>query len=290
MELLHVPSRTWMSIGDNHIIMLSNGLHVFVRRQGVKCRGFDERYNMFIKPRTHIHIRTNLPGDRTFVRTKEKQHLAARRCKADSESEVEVTSPRPVENLPSRVWIRKRPAPQSSDEHSIISISDDSTPPSHRLSKHAKKKARATSISDPHLLIKMEPVDNTLPTVDSRQPSFSPSFPTSPIMRSSSASSLSHNLQTNAPKWPQSAYTCDLVAGFKKMDDLKKRDRTSSKSIAKHFKSAFPGVDYRTGSTYRDARTKLKYVNQEDLETSMKAGHTRNGLWNRLASTIDLRR
>lgn len=333
LEILHVVSRTWMTVGADHIIMLSHGLHIFVRRRGAKCIGFDDRYRMFVNPPTFANIRSNLPRDRKFIRIKDKE----RKVIADSDSEIEASSPHPATPKPSRRRLGKtrsvkRPLPDSD----VLSISDDTSPYSHS-SVHAKKKTRimtsaeclgrrveqaALSDLDSHWLgsspsktVKIEKtqdLDNIIlndcgtgqgdvpagpisipsspiaPVYSS--PMQSPSIPSSPIPPLSPSPSY-HSLQSNTanPAWPGGVYTADLVYAFRLMDDLKKSSHTSHLSLEDRFDAAFPGVPFKP-TTYSNARTRYRLVDQEKLENSRNAGRTPHGLWSTISKTVNLRR
>lgn len=107
VELLDVPSRTWMGIGKGHVVPLVNSVHIFVRRRGVKCLDFDRHYDLFVKPPTMVNIRTHMRGERATIRSKLKSKPAAKSHRPDSgsdSSDVEVLhSPRPLSMLPIRI-------------------------------------------------------------------------------------------------------------------------------------------------------------------------------------------
>jgi hypothetical protein len=63
VELLDISTRTWFCIRKGHAIPLTNNLHVFAWRLGVKCQDFDYHYNLFVKPPRTTNIRTNMRGE-----------------------------------------------------------------------------------------------------------------------------------------------------------------------------------------------------------------------------------
>lgn len=222
LEILHVVSHTWMTVGADHIIMLSHGLHVFVRRRGVKCVGFNDRYRMFVNPPTLANIRSNLPRDRAFIRTKDKE----RKVIADSDSEIEVSNPHFATPKPSKRRLGKtrsvkRPLPDSD----VLSISDN-TSPYPRSSVHAKKKTRimtsaeclrqrveqaALSDSDSYWLggsppktVKIEKTEDLDDIILSSRGTGPGDVPADPISITSSPISLAYSSPMQSPTFPSS--------------------------------------------------------------------------------------
>jgi hypothetical protein len=70
IELLDVPSRSWLRIPQGHAVRLHVNIHVFLHCGGVQCHDIDVQYNHFVKPPQAINIRTNMRHKRDFLAVK----------------------------------------------------------------------------------------------------------------------------------------------------------------------------------------------------------------------------
>jgi hypothetical protein len=86
--------------------------------------------------------------------------------------------------------------------------------------------------------------------------------------------------------WPKNYQTWELLNGFRRID--------SKQMIAK-----FPTVEERFlevfeqgfhNATYYDARRRLRAMKQKDIDLSIAAKGTPEGLWSRLAKSVPLRK
>ena len=67
VELLDVPSHSWLHIRKGHAVQLNVNLHIFLRRCGVVCLDFDLHYSLFVHSPRPPNIRTNMHGERDFL-------------------------------------------------------------------------------------------------------------------------------------------------------------------------------------------------------------------------------
>lgn len=311
VEILDVPSRTWFSIDAGHIIRISKGLHIFMRRRGTICKNFDHHYQLFVNPPTLANIRTNLQGDRAFVRAKERESRLRRRYRS-SDSEVEILdspSPasRPRTSTKSNMKFRGRHRSDVQDEVIEISSDDDCLPPPTSRKRARVYPVKSEPIEDFRLPsdsdgddrlppptfrkrarvhpVKSEPSEDFRLPSDSDEPvsDRSSPMPTSPIP---TPSSPIPSMTSDTLKWPLGMYTKDLVRGMRKMDDMRKLKL--GQNTEECFAAVFPGALY-IKSTYYDARFRLKHVRQRDLDAAVRAGRTAQGRWAKISKTIPLR-
>lgn len=274
VEILDVPSRTWFNISTGHIIRIAKGLHIFMRRCGIVCKDFDHHYQLFLNPPTLTNIRTNLQGERAFIRAQAREKRLGHRYET-SDSEVEVlhspvraSQPRKPKKSTSKKSNLKSQGKRPANE--VIEISSDDSPPS--------KRARVGPV-------KSEPVEDFYLATDSDRPvsGNSSPMPTSPIPTPSSPMPV---MTSNTSSWPTRWYAKDVIHGLKKMHEMRKAK--IRESCEERFTTVFPGVTF-VNSTYYDALKRLQQARQEDLEKAVLAGRTPQGRWSHLAKTIPLR-
>ena len=359
VELLDVPSRSWLRIRKGHVITLTSNLHIFVRRRGVQCHDFNHHYNLFVKPPRTPNIRTDMRGERKFIASQPSAppnsssssikdlgshpRPSKRRLKkvlpdiiiSDiSDSEVEVfNSPAPQprerqikkESAANTVNRSKKRLPHIVLSDSDIEVFDGPVPrmikkePRGDTVMRSKKKVPDVLLSDSEVEvfdgpapqshkcrgIKEEAADDMerlwkrprhaqpmrtsqgscAKPINIDEEQFS-STEQSVRSYSPALSSASSSPTTNQGPWPAGVFTCDMLDGFRSMDSHTMA--CDYPNINEHFEHIF-SASYRH-ATYYDACRRLKAMNQHDIDLSVAALRSPNGLWSRLAKDIPLKK
>jgi hypothetical protein len=273
-----------MRIRKGHAIRLNVNLHVFIRRRGVQCLNFDFHYQLFIKPPRAPNIRTDMRRERAFlavrventsqsdsgsVRTSPSPQLMPKvETDGDSDSEVEI-----VENytpLPRQSLLAKR---KIKTEQSILQLP----------TKCLRKLPLASTFEDP---IDVDMLSDSSAAASSSTAPYLPSHLSIPLT-SSKHGSISPEPELVYPGlWPKNYQTWELLDGFHRMD--------SKGMIAK-----FPTVEERFlevfeqgfhNATYYDACHRLRAMKQKDIDLSIVAKDTPEGLWSCLVKSVPLRK
>jgi hypothetical protein len=282
-----------------------------------------------MKPPCSPNIRTNMRGERDFlVRSLSKTDLdsvgasrhATPKLQArpkpgrlpvtdrSSESEVEVVEnyvppPRQSQSYLTKRKIEEEPsswllATDGSSESELEVVENYVPPPRQSRSSLTKRtiKEEPSSRKCPRLSASQlvskgaftDPIniDYSSDSSTASNPSKIFLLPATPKSHLPSSSSEGSQEQGYPAPWPANSYTCEILNGFRKMDS--KQMMTQFPLVEDRFLQVFQYGFHNV--TYYDARRRLKAMNQTDIDHSVAAQLTPEGLWSRLAKTVPLRK
>ena len=281
IEVFDDRLKEWIPASLSYPFTLESGCHVFVRRIGVNhCHDFDVLYSASRESMRPHHLRFNIKRERDVVRANLnlKAQVPVIPMPEVMDSDVEIidveTTPKPsAKAVGKRRW-------DGSPESSPVTVQSPTfQPPSIRQCTQLDfDDRRATSLSPTPSL---SPADSLLSMRSESTSSISSVdsdiFEPGPVFTATSILPVYVPSYDGKHVWPHAMYTCDMIDGFRQMDDPVLQKQYGQGEL---FSRVFSGMPF-VHATYHDNRT--AWANSQSvtsiLMAHVRAGRSSDGLW-----------